>query len=332
MKKYISLILILIVCCALLSACSSGSKETKAEFFTYIVNVDNEAVITGYIGNEASVVIPSKIDGKTVTQIAEKAFEKNTLIAKVVVPDSVREIGDSAFSSCSSLQEIVLPKNLKELKFGTFADNTALRTITLPSSLQTIEGFAFSGCVNLTNIKLPSGLQHMGNSAFINSGITEITIPANTRHLASDHKYGGWFEGCNHLKTITYEKGNTEIWLGDIKGSADKWSTGFNLLSINKIIIPSSVTTIYNWQGNLLSSDIVSYGFFNCDVKEIHVAKGSFAASIFEKAQNSNKFMNYQVNEKWYSYISSQGYRNGGKGISDTYFKDKVFDGQIIYD
>lgn len=309
MKKKISLILILIVCCGLFSACSSGAKETKAEFFTYIVNVNNEAVITGYVGNEASVVIPSKIDGKPVTEINEKAFEKNTLIAKVVVPDSVREIGYNAFRSCSSLQEIVLSKNLKIIK-----------------------GWAFSGCKNLTGIKLPSSLQHMGNNAFEYTGITEITIPANTRHLADDGKYGGWFAGCSGLKSVTYENGNTEVWLGDYKGTADKWAEKFSIPSINKIIIPSSVTTIYNWQGDLLSSDKVYSGFFNCDVKEIHVARGSFAATIFEKAKSANNFMNYQVNEKWYSYISSQGYRNGGKGVSDTYFKKNEFNGQIIYD
>lgn len=42
--------------------------------FEYEVTEDGTVTITQYTGNEAEVIIPSKIDGKTVTNIANDVF------------------------------------------------------------------------------------------------------------------------------------------------------------------------------------------------------------------------------------------------------------------
>lgn len=59
MKKYLGLLVALLLCAVLLSGCSDGA--TKGEYFTYIVETDGTATITGYIGNERAVVIPKKL-------------------------------------------------------------------------------------------------------------------------------------------------------------------------------------------------------------------------------------------------------------------------------
>ena len=99
MKKKATLVLLALALCVVLTACV-GEKATKSEFFSYVVDMDNHVVITGYSGNELSVVIPSKIDGKTVTGIAEEAFKPNNLVVKVKIPSTVTYIGEYAFQKC----------------------------------------------------------------------------------------------------------------------------------------------------------------------------------------------------------------------------------------
>ncbi|MGM9947390.1 hypothetical protein [Floccifex sp.] len=48
------------------------SAETDGNF-TYLIS-DNQVTITGYIGSGGNVVIPSQIEGRTVTAIAQNAF------------------------------------------------------------------------------------------------------------------------------------------------------------------------------------------------------------------------------------------------------------------
>ena len=49
--------------------------------------------ITKYTGTESTVILPSTISGWPVTKIGEAAFQDNTTITSVTIPDSVTEIG-----------------------------------------------------------------------------------------------------------------------------------------------------------------------------------------------------------------------------------------------
>ena len=75
-------------------------------------------IITKYDHDEVYITIPEKINGKTVTAIAEFAFspdqpkltpkqrEKRRQIISVIVPDSVVSIGEYAFKHCEKLEDI----------------------------------------------------------------------------------------------------------------------------------------------------------------------------------------------------------------------------------
>ncbi|MBI2441737.1 MAG: hypothetical protein HYV35_10245, partial [Lentisphaerae bacterium] len=65
----------------------------KAGDYTYTTNSDNTLTITRYTGPGGEVVIPSVIDGKTVTRIGKLAFSgdpfdpPNTNLTSVTIPD-----------------------------------------------------------------------------------------------------------------------------------------------------------------------------------------------------------------------------------------------------
>ena len=107
--------------------------------FEYEFSPSNEsALITKYIGKSKNVVIPSKIEGRTVTALKsvsvnsengdmQGAFQ-NTDVETVVIPETIKAIGSNAFKNC-----------------------TALTTVTIKpdSELYSIDRGAFENCFSL---------------------------------------------------------------------------------------------------------------------------------------------------------------------------------------
>ena len=76
--------------------------------------VANGIVITGYNGNDSTVVIPEKIDGKTVTAIASGAFV-NKQMSTLVLNRRILKVADGAFVGCSRLETIYFSDGIYEM-------------------------------------------------------------------------------------------------------------------------------------------------------------------------------------------------------------------------
>lgn len=91
-----------------------------------------------------AVVVPKKINGRTVKSIAPYAFAEQKRISEFVIPKTVTTIGDHAFYNCHSLSKITLPSALT--KIGSYAFyNTQLKKISIPNKVVSIGSYAF-GC------------------------------------------------------------------------------------------------------------------------------------------------------------------------------------------
>ena len=75
--------------------------------------------VTGYRGNKSELILPSQINGCSVTAIGEAAFV-GSHISKLTLPDSVTEIDWFAFSECLELTEIVIPSSVTLIGYGAF--------------------------------------------------------------------------------------------------------------------------------------------------------------------------------------------------------------------
>lgn len=223
--------------------------KTSASDFTYEDshhfdsrdNIDGSIQITGYNGSDKEVVIPSEIDGHTVTQIGTEAFSGCTEITSVTIPNSVTEINMYAFSGCTGLTSVTIPSSVKRIYVGVFNNCDNLTSINvdekseyflsqdgvlfnkdktelyiypsgktgsyiIPDDVTTIRGFAFGGCTGLTDVTLPNSLTEIGMSAFQEcEGLTNVIISSDVlmRNLA--------FCDCTGLKSLTILNGKISM-------------------------------------------------------------------------------------------------------------------------
>ena len=231
--------------------------STPAEAFAY-KEQSGGIVITGYTGESARVVIPSEIDGLSVTTIGAKAFSGNKQIEFVAVPDSVTKIDTDAFSGCTALRTAILGKGVDMIGMYAFENCTALENVTMPTALTTMERQAFANCDSLKEITLNEGLKLIGFSAFEGCdkletihipdsveticaevfadcvSLKEFDYPMNWKEAKSSGSSYDLFRGCESLKEITVPEGATAVPRGAFAGSN----------CLENIVLPSTLTTL----------------------------------------------------------------------------------------
>ena len=160
--------------------------------------VGENVTITAYTGDATRLVIPAVIEGKTVTDINEGAFEECTSLEEVVLPEGLLSIGNRAFKYCTNLKTIQLPSSLQELEEGAFWAS-GLQSIVIPEGITVISSYTFEHCEDLTSVTLPESVTTIGLWAFSGcSALREITIPKNVTVLEAP------FYDCGNLAVIYF--------------------------------------------------------------------------------------------------------------------------------
>ena len=100
------------------------------------------------------------------TSVEEYAFEGNTSVTSVLMPDGIKSIGEGAFRDCSSLHTVKLPRNISYIGPEAFHGCGALASVEFPEGLASVGNRAFYGCTALNEIVLPDSLTEIGVDAF----------------------------------------------------------------------------------------------------------------------------------------------------------------------
>ena len=202
--------------------CIRQEKETDTSDFQYDIR-DNKIRILKYTGNDRIVVIPARIDGLPVGFIGA-AFDRNTTVASVVLPNTVTEIEGNAFRGATSLQKINFPKNLKVIGDNAFSFCISLSSdVTLPEGFISLGFAAFNRCIAIRNVSLPSTVQMTDLSFLDCSGIKKLTLANGIRYIPSSA-----FSGASSLKSVKLPVSLEEI------GHNAFYGTGLTELAIPK--------------------------------------------------------------------------------------------------
>lgn len=108
-------------------------RAPPSDDYTYLLDQDGNAIITGYTGTGGAITIPSVLDGHPTLIIDYEAFnsEKGHLITSVIIPDSVTSIKSSAFYNCTLLESVTIGRNVIDMGQYVFKYCSSLTSITL---------------------------------------------------------------------------------------------------------------------------------------------------------------------------------------------------------
>ena len=111
--------------------------------------INNVLYIMGYAGTGTQIIIPAAqdyVDAGVDEQIRANAFQDQTAITKVVVPEGVTRINDGAFRNCYMLSDIRLPNSLKIFEQCVFVncgrDAAKPFYLALPDNMEGMTGFS----------------------------------------------------------------------------------------------------------------------------------------------------------------------------------------------
>ncbi len=209
--------------------------------FEYTVNEDNTATLTNYTGRATDLVIPSTIDGHTVTALGYEFMCYNSSVKNVVIPDSVISIADWAFAG-SVIESITIGKNVEYIEYRAFLSCENLRSISIPASVKEMD-VPFGNNYSLTSISVEPGntsYKVVGGCLFTMDGTKMVAYPMGSTGTSYVVPNGvtvigeSAFDGARNLTNIVLPKG-----LITIEGYAFDECEG-----IKKIDIPESVTSI----------------------------------------------------------------------------------------
>ena len=159
---------------------AAASAETGTDGLQYSYNNENlTATVSRYTGTATELVIPAEVthEGKTykVTAIGVAAFQGNSTLTRVTIPEGVTTIEYSAFSGCTSLTSITIPEDVTTISKYAFSGCTSLTNVTIPEGVTYIGNRAFLGCTSLKSVSLPASLT-VCNRAFYGLNLTKVTF------------------------------------------------------------------------------------------------------------------------------------------------------------
>lgn len=141
-----------------------------------IYGTADRAYIVEYWGDDENVVIPNKIQGRTIIGLREKAFYANKNIKSVIISEGITDIGEEAFCGCTNLQSVTMSEGVKKIGDECFYQCSKLSKLTLSDGIVSIGASAFYQCSELKSVALPDSIVNLGEKAFYMAGIEEISL------------------------------------------------------------------------------------------------------------------------------------------------------------
>jgi len=290
---------------------------------------DGGATIMGYEEKpSAALLIPSELDGRSVTGIGVEAFSMCGDLIRVVIPDTVTEIGEWAFKECIELTGVIFGNNVTRIGEMAFFGCESLTSVTLPGSVTGVGGHAFAHCYSLSRVTVPASVTSIGEFVF-HAFYEEMELePKETVTLYVEE--GSYAEQYAKENDILYIYGAAESERLDASGQwffvveeAGATITGYVEEPEDDLVIPSELDgvpvtaigkygEIMYWLRNFNSVTIPSsvtritdYTFFECNIPTLYAAKGSYAVQYAK--ENEIDYVLTGVSGQWKYELDEDG-------------------------
>lgn len=267
MKKLSLCVLSMLLCSFVLGAIPKVSAEETD--FTYIT-IGGTVTITGCSGDATDIVVPSRLENKPVTAIADNAFRGKAELTSVTLPSSVEEIGSYAFAGCAAIGNVSIAANTVTIGSYAFSECAGLTNVVVSGTIKELGNAAFYNCAGLLDITANAGIQKIGKYAF--RGCSSL-VDMNLKKTSSIGAYA--FMGCSQLTSVATSKtlktiGKNAFYdTGEkLEISVAKGSKALSYAKRNKLAYSYS-------DGTLLEDEEVSYQKGKYKILKSHKTKGT---------------------------------------------------------
>lgn len=247
MKKTRKTLAVLLATILLLTGLPVSSLAAQSEY-NYYVKEDGTAELTGYSGSETELVLPSVLDGYTITSIRSEFLYGRGNIVKVSIPDSITYIGYGAFNG------------------------TGLTTVEIPGSVKSIVGDAFAHCQELTSVIIHEGVEMLGWAAFSNCPKLEtIALPDSILYISDSFANTGYGNNPDNWE-------NDVLYIGSyLIDAKETLSSSYRVKEGTKAIASQAFANCTQLQEVILADSVVSLGggAFSCcnSIKNIYLPR-----------------------------------------------------------
>ncbi len=147
----------------------------------------SNGTITGYSNTcSKDLVIPSKINGVTITAISAGAFQ-NKGLTSIIIPSTVVEFSSYTFNNnqLPDDEAFIYARNSD----GTIDETTLIsyaganrESVVIPEQVETITNLAFTSC-NIKEVIFPDNLKRIDIQSFQGNLLTHLDLPASLTYI-----------------------------------------------------------------------------------------------------------------------------------------------------
>ena len=161
--------------------------------FAYIVNDEGTITLKGRDKSredeydKTRIVLPSKIDGKYVTEIdtnyfGHSTYGSNSTVTEIVLPDHIEKINNWCFNDYKTLDTLVIPATLKEAaRPFTYCK---INKVIIEDGMETVPNSLFSWTDYMGELVIPDSVTAIGDDAFNSiTGLKEIHVPDSVKSI-----------------------------------------------------------------------------------------------------------------------------------------------------
>ena len=236
-----------------LSEAAVTDEKPVSEQFKYTVN-EYGVYITGYIGEQTVVTIPTEIDGTKVYKVSDNAF-RGSGVEELIIPEGMMQV-----KGAYHLKKLVLPSTADKI------DTLELAYLPELDDIEVAEGGNFianNGVLFSADGKtlvfafncgddyvVPEGTEEIGTFAFSHKKLRSVSLPSTLKTIGQRA-----FEECENLLKIEIPSSVTAIessaflnsGLAEVKLSEGLKSIGdaaFSKTDISEISLPQSIEEV----------------------------------------------------------------------------------------